>query len=364
MGAADPGQDGTLEAIAQEIDRLRGELERFDEEESGILGSLERLSVERLLLEEQVRGLSLERQRAQAAVERSQARSLELEGRLDESRLYLGATLREAYKLGRLRHVRLLLEVQDAREFGRAYRYLSDWSRADSRRVEGFLGDVRALDATRRTLANRLHELDRLTVEGGERRRALETNREIYVAALERLGEEREVGEQAKMELEESAGRLESLVRSLPGGGDVPIDGRLVDLVRFRGHLPWPASGRVVVPFGDRKHPRFGTVVPHRGIEIEVPEGTEVRPIFGGQVSFADWFRGYGNTVVVDHGGGVLSVYAHLRQVEVEVGQHVDPSARLGASGSTGLLEGPSLYLEIRQGGQAVDPLEWLSPVS
>jgi murein DD-endopeptidase MepM/ murein hydrolase activator NlpD len=105
-------------------------------------------------------------------------------------------------------------------------------------------------------------------------------------------------------------------------------------------------------------------VTPHPGIDLEAPEGSEVRPVFGGQVVFSDWFRGYGNTVIVDHGDGLLSIYAHLRELSQTVGAKVDPATVLGRSGSTGSLLGPRLYLEIREHGRPIDPLQWLHPRS
>ncbi len=352
----------TLEAIGKEVERLRGELARFEEEESGILGSLERLSMERLLLEEEIRRVDLEMQRAEEAVQESRRRSGELEKRLAQGRRYLAASLRESYKLGRLRHYRVLLEARDAAAFARTYRYLSDWARADSARVESFLEDVSELQATQEVLQGRLVELERLRQEGEKRRGALERNRVVRIQALRRVKEERAAGTAAFVELEEAVDRLHALVTSLPGGKPVPIDGRMVDLHRFRGHLPWPVSGPVKVPFGDVRDRRFGTRVPHPGIKIEVEEGTPVHPVFGGWVVFADWFRGYGNTVMVDHGGGLLSVYAHLRTVTLAAGDQVNPASELGRSGSTGSLVGPVLYLEIREGGKAVDPRQWLAP--
>jgi septal ring factor EnvC (AmiA/AmiB activator) len=355
-------RDPSLQAIDREIRRLRDDLARFEREQSGILGSLERLSMERLLLEEELRRVEMERRAAESSVQESQRRSIVLEERLEAGRRYLAASLREAYKLGRLRQYRALLEVQDASEFARTYRYLAEWARADSERVAGFLQDADDLEATRKALGERLEELQRLGMEGEDRRRALERNRAARLEALRQVEEERATGAAAVSELEEAASRLEALVSSLPGGQPVAIDGRLVDLYRFRGHLPWPVAGPVKVPFGDIRDDRFGTQVPHPGIEIAVEEGTAVYPVFGGWVVFADWFRGYGNTVMVDHGGGILSVYAHLRSLEVKVGDQVDPATPVGRSGSTGSLQGPVLYLEIRQGGKAVDPRTWLAP--
>jgi septal ring factor EnvC (AmiA/AmiB activator) len=352
----------TLEAIGKEVERLRGELARFDEEESGILASLERLSMERLLLESEIRRVDLEMKGAVSAAEESRQRSGELEERLVQGRRYLAASLRESYKLGRLRHYRVLLEARDAAAFARAYRYLSDWARADSARVESFLLDAAELEVTQEALQVRLDELERLSRESEAQRKALERNRTARMAALRRVKEERAAGTAAFLELEEAANRLQDLVTSLPGGKPVPIDGRMVDLHRFRGHLPWPVSGPVQVPFGDVRDTRFGTRVPHPGIKIQVEEGTPVHPVFGGWVVFADWFRGYGNTVMVDHGGGLLSVYAHLRTLGVVRGDQVNPASEVGHSGSTGSLVGPVLYLEIREGGKAVDPRRWLAP--
>jgi septal ring factor EnvC (AmiA/AmiB activator) len=361
-GQAATGNNPTLEAIGKEVERLRRELARFEKEESGILGSLERLSMERLLLEEEIRRVDLEMESAERAAEESRRRSGELEKRLDEGRRYLAASLRQSYKLGRLRHYRVLLEASDAAAFARAYRYLSDWARADSARVESFIEDASELQITQEALQVRLSELERLRQEGEERRGALERNRAARIQALRRVEEEHAAGTAAFLELEEAAGRLHALVASLPGGKPVPIDGRMVDLHRFRGHLPWPVSGPVKVPFGDVLDHRFGTRVPHPGIKIDVKEGTLVHPVFGGWVVFADWFRGYGNTVMVDHGGGLLSVYAHLRSVDVAAGDQVNPGTEMGRSGSTGSLVGPVLYLEIREGGKAVDPRRWLAP--
>jgi septal ring factor EnvC (AmiA/AmiB activator) len=351
-----------MDAITREVDRLRHELTRFDEEESSILGSLERLSMERLLLEEEIRRVQLETSTAEAAADQSRRSSEALQQRLEEGRRYLAASLRESYKLGRLRHYRVLLEARDAAEFVRAYRYLADWTRADSARVGAFLEDAAALEGVQIELEARIQDLEALRRQGEERRKALERNRSARAQALREVKEERAAGRSAFLELEEAAGRLQKLVASLPGGRAVPIDGRLVDLHRFRGHLPWPVEGEVSVPFGDVLDQRFGTRVPHPGIKIAVPEGTPVKPVFGGWVVFADWFRGYGNTVMVDHGGGLLSVYAHLRSLGVSRRDQVHPASRLGVSGSTGSLAGPVLYLEIREGGKAVDPRRWLAP--
>jgi septal ring factor EnvC (AmiA/AmiB activator) len=109
-------------------------------------------------------------------------------------------------------------------------------------------------------------------------------------------------------------------------------------------------------------HPRFRTEVPHPGLDIEADAGVDFRAAFDGTVRFASWLRGYGLTVIVDHGQEVLSIYAHASVLLVEKGQHVKRGQVLGKVGDTGSLRGPYLYFEIRERGRPVDPATWLRP--
>ena len=116
----------------------------------------------------------------------------------------------------------------------------------------------------------------------------------------------------------------------------------------------------MVRAFGDRREPQFGTVLPHRGWDIDAPHGAEVRAVFDGRVVWASWFRGYGLLVVIDHGDGVHSVYAHLSAIVVANGAEVSRGQVIGRVGDTGALGGPGLYLEIRRAGRAEDPANWI----
>jgi len=107
-------------------------------------------------------------------------------------------------------------------------------------------------------------------------------------------------------------------------------------------------------------HPRFKTEVPHPGIDIDAESGADIQSVFDGQVVFASWMRGYGLTAILDHGAGLLSIYAHASALLVEPGEQVLRGQRLGKVGETGSLRGPFLYFELRENGAAVDPTNWL----
>jgi septal ring factor EnvC (AmiA/AmiB activator) len=139
----------------------------------------------------------------------------------------------------------------------------------------------------------------------------------------------------------------------------------VLDARKLRGAMIWPAEGTVVEGFGDRKHPRFGTTTPHPGVEIEVAPGAAIRAVLAGQVVFARRFPGYGNTVLLDHGGGHMTVYARAAALNVTEGQIVAQEDILGTGGQYGADGGPpTIYFEFREAGKAVDPTIWLKKQS
>jgi len=127
------------------------------------------------------------------------------------------------------------------------------------------------------------------------------------------------------------------------------------------GRLAWPVRGRVSSGFGMRVHPLTGRTRAHSGLDVAVAAGTPVGAAAGGRVVRAGRAGGYGLLVVVDHGGGLGTRYAHLSRIEVAVGQVIGAGQRIGRVGSTGAATGPHLHFEVRRGGVAQDPGSWLS---
>ncbi|WP_257459796.1 murein hydrolase activator EnvC family protein [Archangium lipolyticum] len=129
----------------------------------------------------------------------------------------------------------------------------------------------------------------------------------------------------------------------------------------LKGKLPFPTSGTIEVGFGKVVNPRFNTVTVQKGVDIRAASGTPVKAVAEGTVAYAGWMRGYGNLLILDHGGGYHSLMAHLGTVVPQVGARVASGDVVGEVGDTGSLKGAYLYFEIRRAGQAVDPAPWLS---
>ena len=293
------------------------------------------------------------------------------EGRLGRSRTLLARRLRAIYKQGRLAYVRLLLGADDMSGAATRLKYLSSIAAQDRQVAATYqtvLGDLaakrQALEAYKAEVAAAREAAETRRHEIAEEQR----KRQILLANVraEKLGHLTAV-----RKLEEAARDLQSLVARLSreeaaprrrgpstGPPSAPSDGG--PFAALKGQLPWPTEGSVASAFGKQEHPKFHTVTYNRGIEISAAMGRPVLAVYEGTVLYADWFRGYGRLLILDHGGGYFTLYAHASELLVKVGDQVargQPIARVGDAGS---LEGPQLYFEVRHRGKPQDPLAWL----
>jgi septal ring factor EnvC (AmiA/AmiB activator) len=126
-----------------------------------------------------------------------------------------------------------------------------------------------------------------------------------------------------------------------------------------RGRLSLPASGQIVSSFGKHKHPEFNSFTFNNGITIAAPINSEIRAAFDGEVIFADSFKGYGNMLIIDHGGGYFTLYAHAARLDRKVGASVRKNEVVARVGDTDSANGAQLYFEIRYQGKPVDPSPW-----
>jgi septal ring factor EnvC (AmiA/AmiB activator) len=202
-----------------------------------------------------------------------------------------------------------------------------------------------------------------------QRREAARLQQEDRKTQRELAGvqDERERHEQRLQELEASQTAIRDIIAKLerdrarePGpGGTREFGGTLEGL---RGRLLWPVEGRVLAEFGYEIHPKYKTRVPMNGIVIAAPEGTPIRAVAPGRVEFVDWYPGYGRTIILNHGSGYYSLYAHASEVLVARGAEVRAGQEIARVGDTDSIRGPCLHFEVRRGVDALDPRDWLQP--
>lgn len=351
--APSPAADERLRKVQERREFLQRELARLRGQERSLLGDVERLELEVRLRGEELRAIQIDLQRTQAQMDATLKRVRELERSLEETRPLLAAHARALYKLGELSYLRILLSVERPSDMFRGYRFVTALARRDNGRIASFRADLAALKAQRAELERRTTESLALRAQLERARRDLDAERRRKTDLLTSIVEKKEIHAAYVKELEEAEGKLRQMLLGL-GEGEVTVP-----VAAFRGTLPWPVEGHVSVPFGRRKHARFDTYTVQNGIGIQAPLDRPVTAVYEGKVVFADRFQGYGLMVALDHGGKHHSLYAHLDELRVQVGQRVAAGEVLGTVGPMGL-EGSGLYFEMRFQGRPEDPQEWL----
>lgn len=308
------------------------------------------------------------------------------EGRLQRSRAFLKRRLRAMYKQGRFGYVRMLLSAEDFSSVGRRLKYLSALATQDQRLMQVYSVSLTDFSRKREELEQYKREVAEATEKAAATRNQIVEDQRQYRVLLAKVREEK-VGHLAAIkELEKSAKELQGLIARLqseeerqrrasrtapkrePSRGETPGKEEIPDIrddgrfERLRGKLPWPASGALASTFGRQEHPRFHTVTFNRGIEISAPQGREIVAVADGSVIYADWFKGYGRLVILDHGSGYFTLYAHASDLMVKSGDSVGGGQAIARVGDSGSLEGPQLYFELRHKGKPQDPLVWLAP--
>jgi murein hydrolase activator len=349
--------DERLRKVRERREHLQKELDRLRGQERSLLGDVEKLEVEVRLRTEELREIQIGLQRTAARINETSKKVRDLTRTLDETRPQLAAHARALYKLGDLSYLRILLSVDRPSDIFRGYRFVTTLARRDNERIAGFRAALLALATQKAELEKKTQESLALRAQLEAARKSLDADRQRKSELLTAIVEKKEMHAAYVQELEDAEGKLRQL---LDGLGE---DDAAIPLGAFRGSLPWPVAGKVRAAFGRHKHAKFDTYTIQNGIEIEAAPDTPVEAVHEGTVAFADRFKGYGLMVVLDHGGKHHSLYAHLADTRVEVGQKVAAGDVLGTVGTSGL-EGSGLYFEMRFQGRPEDPAEWLKKPS
>ena len=335
--------------VLERLQRLEARSEALEAREEALRGELDRLRTDRRASTGEAERASAALGVASADLATTLARLDRLRANLDAERPRVAARIVALYKLGSLGYRRLLLEADDIRQAGRAYRLMATLSRRDRERFEEYRASLVELGEARDDLRSRVEKARALTVALADRRRAIDGE----IAA----GSERLVTIDEQQDLMATVANRLDLVRANLGGRLEAAP--FLPLVPFKGDLDWPVSGRVVAPFGRQRASRFGTEVLSNGVDIAAGGDALARAVHEGRVAYAAPFDGYGRVVILDHGDGAYTLYGHLAELAVDLDTIVERGSALGrlAAGSEA---GPRLYFELRIDGRPVDPLQWL----
>jgi septal ring factor EnvC (AmiA/AmiB activator) len=348
-----------------ELRKVNSRIEKVRKSVNADIEKRDKLSVELRDAELGVRDARRELEDIRAQRIASEARLKELEKEqaklqrdLAGERGALAGELRAAYVNGREEEIKLLLNQEDPATFGRMLQYYGYFGRARAGRIDSIRDKLEHLALLREKIAAehaRLEEIEAVQERELAALRAAQDRRSRAVASINSQIQTR--GGELKR-LESQARSLEKLITDLRKAlENVPV-AKKAPFEPLKGKLPWPVqSGKVLARFGQ---PRAGGSMRWQGMLIGTDRGARVRAPFEGRVAYADWLPGMGLMIVLDHGGGYLSLYGHNEEVYRKVGESVSGGEVIGSVGDTGGHNQPALYFEVRKGRQPVDPEIWL----
>jgi murein hydrolase activator len=349
-----------LERVRQEMQRVQSILEKTRHEEKSVLGELQRMDLELTLHRQEIGILARQLTQCGAEMREAEQRLEESRSRLDASERDLAARMRAMYRRGAWDFERVLLTANHPAEVVSAYRLAARAALTDQNRI----GLYRQRESQWREalggLEEKRAELTQLRSEEIARRAELESLRTQRSQMLSSLRKDAADQEGTLTEMAETRQALERLVRALTEGGVVGPELK-VGFEKYHGLLPWPVPGKILVGFGAQKNARFETLVPHPGIDLMVSDGEPIHAVHEGMVAFSDWFKGFGNLIVLEHGDGYMTVYAHAAERLVSTGDQVVAGQVIAKAGDTGSLDGPKLYFEIIRDGKPENPVGWLT---
>lgn len=290
------------------------------------------------------------------ALQRARTRS---RAELGNRRQELEHDVRAAYVLGRQNYLKLLLSQDDPALVSRTLTYYGYLTQARASRIESIETSLSKLDSLEKQIAERVQGLATLHTHQLEQKKSLESTRAERRALLAQLNERVRDRSQEVERLKRDEDRMARLVRELrtavtrAPSPELPAVSTSIDK---RGRWQLPVQGRLVARFGS---PKDIGELRWRGIFLATSEGQEVKAVTRGRVVYADWLRGFGLLVVMDHGGGLMTLYGHNRSLYKGIGDMVEAGEVLAASGNTGGPALPGLYFEIRENGEPRNPLDW-----
>lgn len=308
-------------------------------------------------------GLALQKISVDLETHNRKLQELQAEQRMQEANLSrqrhrLAEEVRSAYVMGHQQQVKLILNQEDPASVSRMLVYFGYFSRARLQRITSVRSTLEKLSSLQANIHRQTATLNKLQQRQQQETQQLRDQKSRRRQMVVRLEQELKNQGQELGRLQSSEKELQKLLLALQALlADIPEDvGRQRPFQAMKGRLHWPAAGHLARYFGSL---RGNTGLKWTGVLIEGPEGEEVRAVSQGRVAFADWMRGFGLLLIIDHGDGYMSLYGHNQALYKEVGEWVDTGEVVSAVGASGGQRRPGLYFELRYKGQPVNPQRW-----
>jgi septal ring factor EnvC (AmiA/AmiB activator) len=340
-----------LKDIKKELSLTKEKEKKIQGKESSILESLHTMETELYKKEKELEQMEAQLAQTKERLHQTKNQIVMLSKGMERTKEDLFSRLTALYKMGRTPPEIFLLSSQSYVDLLRIDKYLRVIINFDARLVDTYRYQVALKEKYQEELIQDQFQCQRNISEVEKKKGEIKKVREKKRTLLKSIQNQKVVYQKVIGELEERAKDLQTLINKLEQEKSLFAYGKS-KYETLKGKLIPPVQGKVISLFKEKGQ---------NGIEIKAPMGAEIRAVLSGKVLYADWFKGFGNVVIIDHGDYTFTVSAYCSQLLKKAGDTIFQGETIALVGSAGSLKGPCLYFEIRHRGKPQNPMDWIS---
>ncbi len=366
--------DDQVQDLQGQIDSSRLEQENWQQVIEDVSAKLKQIQADLDAANARLQGIRNKQAEINAQIVATQNEIVKMEAYLKTRQNVLNRRVRAIYMHGQLNYLEVILGANSFSDFANRVELLKRIIRSDYNLILEIQKQKAAIEAKKAQLEEDKRQLDALAAEAEKTQKEIAAKKAEQQKVLDAAKSNKAAAAQMEQDLNAQLASVRNLIQqrlaaaeaarqaaqqaaeSDNGGGGGSDD----NYVQGTGAMSWPCSGPITSPFGYRTHPIFGTTIFHAGIDIGVDYGTPIHAADSGVVVYSGWISGYGNAVIIDHGGGVSTLYGHNQSLAVSEGQSVSKGSVIAYAGSTGNSTGPHCHFEVDVNGSPVNPMGYL----
>jgi septal ring factor EnvC (AmiA/AmiB activator) len=346
-----------LQQLNAKIAQLKSLLQSFKAQRSGLQNSLRKSELEIGKIQRKISTLKIKLKKENDALKSLTVKRAQLNSDKKNQRKFIEQQILSAYQIGQQKKLKVLLNQEDPDKLSRALTYYDYFNRARTEQIEDYINLITEIDNIEPAIIEKTQSLKLAKLALTEEKNRLLSNKEEREINLAKINATIKNKDQNLKAMSKDRAELERLLEAVEQTlANLKIPSNYKPFKQLKGKLPWPVAGKPSNRFGRR---RQGSQLRWQGLTIPAKEGSEIQAIHHGRVVFADWFRGSGLLVIIDHGDGYMTLYAHNQSLLIETGDWVGSGEVIATVGNSGGQKRAGLYFEIRHNGEPTDPKRW-----
>jgi len=385
-----PGADvkQQLQGIKKEIKEKKLLINKTTRVENTV--TVELAKIDKSLMEKQasLNALNRELQQSERNYQRTENEIENLRKEIEDRKHQIQKRLVSLYKAGYVGDIRFFFSPEPFPQMLENLRYSRCLLENDKKMVTEYNGRIDALKQLQGKLVNDADKKGKIKSDIEQKKNEIESEKKNKSDYLAKVKQDKRNYQSSLHDLEENSRRLQAIIQRLEAISrkqrmeaaakkrvnkekehTSTVEKKVETVIppssdtgfaAQKGRLAMPARGKITGKFGRQKHPQFNSYTFNNGISISAPSGSDVRSVYDGKVIYAQYFKGYGNMIIIDHGNGYFSLYAHNSRILKKTGTNVAKNDIIASVGDIDSANGPSLYFEIRYQGKPIDPSPWV----